>query len=140
MAANLYILSGKCYKGLVGKPTGQKAFCGTELCVGDIVLLWRGHYIDTDIENWTQAGMTAIVEDRYTTYSDGSVVINTEPQYDFYCMGIASCGFDDPEWRIEIIKSHEDVIEGEHWRQYGFNYRTSHVCDMVEANFAKEQQ
>jgi len=101
------IYSGKVKQGVVGTATEFEDQSGKELHVGDIVIVWSGDYIGTDLEQWTPTkGLTAIVCDE-----DGPFV-----------MGIKNCGFDDEKWRIQIVKKHWDVIQGEHWPEYGFNY------------------
>ena len=98
----LKIYSGEVCCGEVGKaaPNGFH--------VGDIVMVYAGSFIGTDAERWDYTGhLTAVVD-----AEDGPFV-----------MGIKSCGFEHPEWRIELVKKYSDVVPGEKWPAYGFNYR-----------------
>lgn len=116
------IKSGNCVLCDVGVFTGHTNRMGQELHTGDIILLWNGRYVGTDMEEWyPETGLTAIVSDQYQSYSDGSVIEKDgEPQ--FFVMGVKDCGFDSPEWDFQIVKKYYDAIVGEHWETFGFNY------------------
>jgi hypothetical protein len=118
--------------GKVGTPVGAKSFEGADLHVGDIVLIYSAMYLGTDIEQWYQQGITAIVSKQFESFTDGSIKL-TDGHTKGFVMGIASCGFNSPDWRIEVVKSHVDVIEGEHWPAYGFNYRKNAAADALIA-------
>jgi len=96
---------------------------GNDLFTGDIVQLWHGNYIGTDIEEWMpNSGLTAIVSDQYTTYTDGKIIeTNSEPR--IFTMGICNCGVQNNEWKVSLVKSHKDIIPKERFISYGFNYR-----------------
>jgi hypothetical protein len=120
----LQVFSGKCCLCDVGIPIKSKATFGNnrnELHTGDIVIVWRGNYIGTDIECWNPTGLTVVVSDQYQSYSDGSVI--EQLPHKPYVMGIANIGFEHPEWQIQLVKSHTDVIDGEHWKDFGFSYK-----------------
>jgi hypothetical protein len=119
----LQIYSGECCLCDVGIPVGFNDYTGMPLHTGDIVLIYYVNYPDTDMESWDDSGMTAVVSNQYQSLSDGSIKANNDVKP--FVMGIKDCGFDSPEWRIKILKSHEDVISGENWKSYGFNYRES---------------
>ena len=105
----------------IGIPVGHDDAHGHPLHTGDIVQIWHGDYLDTDLEQWMPAdGLTCVVSDQYQSYSDGSIVENKDPQP--FVMGIKSCGFDHPGWKVAIVKSHADVIRGERWPDYGFRF------------------
>jgi hypothetical protein len=119
----LKVFSGECCKCDAGTPIAEKCQSGADLHTGDIVLLWHGEYLETEIECWyPNEYLTVIVTDQYTSYSDGSIVKNTDDKQP-YAMGIKSCGFNAPEWRIQLVKKWSDVVEGEHWPAFGFSYR-----------------
>lgn len=125
----LYIYSGNSNMGRAGDPVGANDYYGNPLHVGDIVQLWEGTYVDTEDEFWTPYNkLTAIVSDQFISYTDGTLSLK-DGEIEFYCMGIASCGFDSPEWQIRIVKSHREVIEGERWKAYGFSYRRCKQAD-----------
>lgn len=119
----MQVWSGKCCLCDVGIPSGLKDFATEEeLHTGDIVLLYCVYWPNTDIEFWKCTGMTVIVSDQYTTYTDGRIEENPLPVQP-YCMGVKSINFPNEEWKIQLIKKHSDVVDGEHWPAYGFNYK-----------------
>ena len=106
-----------------GIPTGETDIHGNELFTGDIVQLWHGMWTGSDYEEWLpSSGLTAIVSNQYTSYSDGSIVAN-EGENRPFTMGISSCGVQNSEWKVNLVKSHKDIIVGEKFQSYGFNYR-----------------
>ena len=117
------IYSGNCCMCDVGIPTGEVDMHGNELFSGDIVQLWHGNYIGTDFEEWyPSSGVTAIVGDQYQSYTDGKVeLIDSNP--DLFTMGIAKCGVQNHEWKVSLIKSYKDIVVGEKYISYGFNFK-----------------
>jgi hypothetical protein len=107
----------------VGIPAKQKDMHGKELFSGDIVQLWHGNYIGTDMEEWMPAGgLTAIVGNQYQSYSNGTIeTLTSTPS--LYTMGIMDCGVQDDEWKVSLVKSHKDIITGERFIDFGFNFR-----------------
>lgn len=120
----LRVFSGDYCKCDVGIPYNFKDRYGAdiELHTGDIVLLWSADYEGTDYETQTFHGMTVIVSDQYTCYSDCEVVENIDAVQPFV-MGIKDVDLSNDSWRVELVKKYTDVVDGEHWRDYGFNYR-----------------
>ena len=117
------IFSGKVCMGYCGTPTHEFDELGNELFVGDIVKLYHGQFIGTDDETWhPSGGLTAIVSNKYVTYGDGSIEVITETPKAF-TMGIFNTGVQGKEWKVELIKSHRDIVPGEHMVFYGFNWR-----------------
>lgn len=118
------VWSGNCCLCDVGIPVNAKSTWGDpiELHTGDIIILWRGDYLGTDLEQWMPCSdLTVVVADQYQSFSDGSISIlskNPEP----FPMGIKKCGFDSPEWKIQVVKKYSDVVDGEHWPAYGFSF------------------
>jgi hypothetical protein len=116
----MYVFSGNCLSGECGLPTGLKDWKGDELRTGDIVLIQKdGHVPDH---------LTVVVTDKWTTYSGGTYVAKDGPEK-FFVMGIKDALPDD--WAIVLVKSVGDVVPGEHWDAYGFNYRTGHYGPKV---------
>ncbi len=117
------IYSGSCCMCDVGIPTGEVDMHGKALFSGDIVQLWHGNYIGTESEEWLpSSGLTAIVGNQYRSYSDGlTELLTDEPK--LFTMGIAACGVQNEEWRVSLVKSHKDIIAGERFESFGFNYR-----------------
>jgi hypothetical protein len=107
----------------VGIPANQKDMHGNDLYSGDIVQLWHGNYIGTDMEEWLpSSGLTVIVGNQYKSYTDGTIeLITNNPT--LFTMGIASCGVQNEEWAVTLIKSHKDIINGERFLSFGINYR-----------------
>jgi hypothetical protein len=122
MSDVLKVFSGKCCLCDVGVDTGATDASGQHIHTGDIVMVYHGDYVGTDLESWNPCGgLTAVVSDQYQSYADGKIeeTGNNNP----FVMGIRDCGFNDPKWQIRIVKKYFDVIDGEHWKAYGFNYR-----------------
>lgn len=116
----MYIYSGDCRLGECGDNTNMVDLYGKKLFVGDIVVTYTTDKFGVCNLN----GITAVVSDRYTTFSDGTHkenngVINT------FVMGIQSVDFMKKEfgWSVQKIKDFNEVIDGEHWSKFGFNYR-----------------
>ena len=126
----LGIFSGDCFRGFVGEETELKTFDGKHVKNGDIVY---ASFIEND--GSPHSGyLSAIMDGRFTTYSNDT--ITDDGTSAFFCMGIASCVspetglavVEDGEvlksgWVIELVKSSEDVVDGEHWKEFGINYR-----------------
>ncbi len=111
----MYVYSGNSRKGTVGAATPFRDCKGEPLFVGDIVCVFTDGYVPD--------GLTAVVSDEFTSYSDGTHVIN-EGAAEQFVMGIKSVDLENPNtWRVVKLKDYRDVIDGEHWRAYGFNYR-----------------
>jgi len=117
------IYSGKCCMCDVGISTNEKDMHGNELFSGDIVQLWHGNYIGTDGEEWMpSSGLTAIVGKQYQSFSDGTIeVLEDNPR--LFTMGIADCGVQGHEWKVSLVKGHKDIIIGERFESFGFNYK-----------------
>lgn len=110
----MLVYSGKCRLGKVGDETPFTDVRGNKLVVGDIVVIYA--------EDYTAEGLTVVVSDEFTTYSDGTHKIKEGPIKPFV-MGIASIDLEKPnEWRVLKVKDAADVVDGEHWKAYGFNY------------------
>lgn len=124
----MYVYSGGFRQGLCGTPTGFKDMYDKPLFVGDIV-------VNFTISNGvfeSLGGMTVVVSDKYTSYTDGTHT-EKDGQEEFYVMGIKTAWpeTDDAEetdwrkkrWAVLKVKDHADVVDGEHWRGFGFNYK-----------------
>ena len=117
----MYIYSGNCRLCDTGTKVGLKDWCGEELHTGDIVVLYH---------NDAQAGgLTVVVSDQYTTFSDYREsatykhVENLSPSP--FIMGIKDAQLDEEgAWKCIKVKGFESVIDGEHWPDYGFNYKS----------------
>lgn len=130
--SNLKIFSGECCLCDVGIPIKSHDCVGRGLFTGDIVLVYHGDYIGTDDEQWNPSGgLTVIVGNQYQSFVGGSVKYLTD-DFESYVMGISNCGFDHPEWQIRKVKSFEDVVEGEHWKEFGFSYQYSEVAEQAK--------
>ena len=105
------MFSGDFEFGEIGIDTGAKDASGNPLATGDIVMLGHRCYVGTDAETLTYDALLTVV------------VANPEDGKPFV-MGIKDCGFTSPEWQIQLVKKFSDVVDGEHWAAYGFNYRS----------------
>lgn len=121
----LKVFSGDCCLCDVGIPVNSKDWTEEDLFTGDIVLVYRGHYIRTENEEWNPSGgLTVVIGNQYQSYIEG-VIKHLTNDFEPYVMGIKNCGFNHPEWQIRKVKSFEDVVEGEHWKEFGFSYQNS---------------
>ena len=107
------IYSGECEIGQCGLETNLADNRGQQLRVGDIVVLAHreqsGHFCFY--------GMSAVVDDSPKFAGDSEY---KGP----FIMGIKKVNINvDENWIVERIKKWEDVLDGEHWGDYGFNYR-----------------
>ncbi len=117
------IYSGNVRKGKCGDATKLVDYHDKELFVGDIVTIFSvreqdGHKYPLSIE-----GLTAVVNDMFTSYVGGThKVTNSEPHS--FVMGIASVDFQakDSDWIVVKVKDHSQMVDGEHWSEYGFSY------------------
>lgn len=112
----LRVYSGQVEHGVCGTPAGFKDHLGNDLFVGDIVMVASVDYRWNDRSPiCDMCGLSVVVEDR------PSNVGRTEDTGPFV-MGLYSADL-DKGWHIKRVKSWEDVIPGEHWKAYGFNYK-----------------
>lgn len=135
MSGVLKVFSGKCCLCDVGIPTNAISTWGNrvEIHTGDIIILWHGSYLGTDLEEWTPCSeLTCVVANQYQSYSDGTISL-ANPVPTPFPMGIKDCGFDHPEWRIQVVKKYTDVVTGEHWKAYGFSFSESATADAAKA-------
>lgn len=131
--SELKVFSGECCFCDVGIDAGHKDVAGKPLHTGDIVLVYFGDYIGTDVEEWRPCGgLTAIVAGQYQSYQDGSIELRSATPRPF-AMGIKDAGFDSEHWQIHRVKAFADVVEGEHWPEFGFSYRRSEKADAAKA-------
>lgn len=113
--ASAAVYSGDVHMGNCGEETSLVDLVGNTLRVGDIVMIFTTHnHPDTGecIEHMPQHP-TAVVRD-----ADGCFVMGIKD---------ASMGDEPPRWRVTRIKRYEDVVIGERWPEYGFNYRAAPV-------------
>ena len=107
------IYSGKCEIGQCGLPTNLIDNHDKPLFVGDIVAIFAADSIGAT----SSYGLSVVVEDRPESCG------RTEDLGPFV-MGLRSVDINaNKEWIIKKVKSWEDCVDGEHWKDYGFNYR-----------------
>lgn len=135
MSADLKIWSGKSCLCDIGIAVAANSTWGDPIQIhtGDIVIIWHGNYMGSDLESWTpNSDLTAVVANQYQSFSDGSIkLLDMTPTA--YVMGIKDCGFDDREWRVQVVKKFSDVIDGERWPAYRFSYGYSELADVAKA-------
>lgn len=118
----MYVYSGTYREGICGETTPLKDMTGKDLFVGDIVMV---SVIDK-MGICDNTGLTVVVSDRFTSYSNGTHVVK-EGDICYFVMGIKTIDFmdkDSDKWIVKRVKSFKDVIGGEKWTDYGFNYQT----------------
>lgn len=115
------IFSGRYCFCDTGIPTGEKDWHGNDLFTGDIVQLWHGNYVGTELEEWLpDSGLTAIVAEGHEGGWPEKPLDTVGPAF---TMGIASCGVQNENWKVTLVKSHSIIVAGERFPAYGFNYR-----------------
>lgn len=126
----MYVYSGNCLLAKCGVAVSFKDWNGEELHTGDIVLLW---YRNNESEDWHSCdGLTAVVEDKYTSYSDGTIKIEKDGKP--FVMGILSVDLmHDKQWGAELVKKYSDVVDGEHWSNFGFKYSSKEIVIQEQA-------
>jgi hypothetical protein len=118
MLAAVYVYSGECKLGKIGEPTALKDFSKRDLFVGDIV-------IASTIDNYgicSNYGLSVVVSDEY----NNKLISEENWGNGHFVMGIKNVDFmgkDAETWIVQRVKSFKDVVAGEHWSDYGFNYR-----------------
>lgn len=117
------IYSGRCCLCDVGIPTRERGRNGNELYSGDVVQLWHGSWIGTESEQWLpSSGLTAIVGNQYQSYTGGRIELITDTP-ELFTMGIASVGIQGEEWKVTLVKSHKDIVDGERILSFGLNWK-----------------
>ena len=131
MEKSLYVYSGDRILGRVGTPSGLTSFSGIELFVGDIVQIWEGSKVGTKEEIWNPLRFfTAIVSTTFVTnYKNKKLSLSGEE--DIFCMGLKGATINGHKWRVELVKSHKYVVEGENWGEWDFNYKYCEEADKL---------
>ena len=104
----------------------------SRFCVGDIVQIWHVYNGEIEIDSFNS--LTAVVNEKYTSFSNGAHKENAE--YDTFVIGLKDAVILQPDdfendngnltgWCVKKIKCHSDAVIGERWSEFGFNY-----CDV----------
>ncbi len=112
----LWVFSGKVALCEIGKPTTLTDRHGRQLFTGDIVVIWTED--ESGILKHTVDNLTCVIE--LTEEKDLSLHGKARPGP--WVMGIRDVDLSDSDWRVLRVKQWSDVIEGEHWTEYGFNF------------------
>lgn len=113
------IYSGECCLCDCGIETSLIDNSSEKLKTGDIVMV--AHRDDSGF--MILNGLSVIVSNQYTTFSDGTIVANTYEHKPFV-MGLAEVNINDDEnWIVKKVKGHEDALDGEHWKDFGFCFK-----------------
>jgi hypothetical protein len=116
----MYIYSGTCKLCECGRDASITDIDGLKLFTGDIIVIYT---VDENGILGYIGGLTAIVSNDFKNYL-GKVPYFSELAYPFV-MGLKSIVFSEEweSWAIKRVKSYLDVMPGEKWVEYGFNYR-----------------
>lgn len=106
----IHVYSGSCRLCQCGELTDLIDSKDEKLYTGDIVIVYQDGYIVNHL--------SVVVRNQYPSYSDGSFKLIDKKGY--FIMGIKDT-FDS--WLVIKVKNYRDVINGEHWAAFGFNYR-----------------
>jgi len=118
-----FVHSGLRRRGTLGDETPLVDVCKEKLYVGDIVI---------DLNRFgIIGGLTVVVSDQYTSTSNGFEVEHVAKKGDisYFVMGFRGVDFPNidnkrpRDLEIKKVKSFKDVVDGEKWTDYGFNYR-----------------
>ena len=120
----VFVYSGVCRQGTLGMETSLKDFTGEMLYVGDIV-------ITSTIDEFgicSNNDLTVVVSNEFRSVNkgNGTEYIPNEGQIEHFVMGIKSIDFmntDSKKWIVKRLKSFKDVVNGEKWTAFGFNYK-----------------
>ncbi|WP_396234139.1 hypothetical protein [Acinetobacter baumannii] len=97
---------------------------GEVVHTGDVVLVWHGHYVGTDDECWYPADqLTTVLFDQYGYFSNGE---DEQPFVMFYKNG----DFEN-YYKVQVVKSHKDIVSGEHWTFKG-GCSISYIANAIE--------
>jgi len=125
----MFIYSGDVLFCECGLPTDLKDDYENKLRTGDIVMSYT---VTEDRGVASFNGLTAIVAEHYQCYQGQTPTeLKNEEKGDPFVMGIKSCAinesikkYPDGVWRVRRLKRYEDVVDGENWQDFGFNYRS----------------
>ena len=115
----MYVYSGDVRLCKVGADTEFRDLHNNLLRTGDIVVSWcrDGH---------TVTGLSVVVRDEFNCYFGQEPIPLDEPGEPFV-MGLKTANITEPDtegfWQVMRVKRAEDVIDGEHWKDYGFSFR-----------------
>lgn len=123
---DIYIYSGNCRFCKCGILTEIKDDSDNYLYTGDIVYAYT---VTEDFGAVNLSGLTVIVADHFDNYV-GQMPVFKKDIGEPFVMGIKTCNTDDTlkkypseVWRVRKVKSFKDVIKGEHWKDFGFNFK-----------------
>lgn len=112
--SELSVFSGECLMAICGEPSGFNDITGAPLFTGDIVIVFTDDY--------RPHGLTVVVSDQWTTFSDGAIE-SKDGHQNYFVMGIKAVPLnEDGEWKVLRVKSFADCIQDEHWPAYRFSY------------------
>lgn len=117
-----FVYSGLRRRGTLGDETPLVDVYKEKLYVGDIVIYLKRFGII--------GGLTVVVSDEFISTSSGfEVEHNTKKgEINYFVMGFKSVDFTNTfnkrprDLEIKKVKSFKDVVDGEKWTDYGFNY------------------
>lgn len=125
----MFIYSGKCRLCEVGLTTDLKDDLGNKLRTGDIVMSYT---VAKDTGFRSVYGITVVVANHYDNIAGVPPTERIEEnKSEPFVMGIKACDIQEPledypttVWRVHRVKEYEDIIDGEKWSDFGFNYRS----------------
>ncbi len=119
----MFIYSGICRFCECGLETSLKSIKNETLRTGDIVVSYS---CDKNGFFNYMGGLTVVVCNQWQSYSDGTHKLIKEYQNnianDAFIMGIKDVKLGE-EWQVELVKRFEDIIDGEKWENFGFNFK-----------------
>lgn len=109
----MFVYSGNYRIATCGQLTGIKDVAGNTLRTGDIVILWHK---DRD-----SPSLSVVCSSQWVSFTNGT---HTEERfYEHYVMGIKSVDLSSStEWYVKRVKLCSEVLAGEKWESFGFNY------------------
>jgi hypothetical protein len=127
MEDKMFIYSGNCRLCKTGLPSNLIDDAGIELKTGDIVIIYT---IAKNTGVVGLHGLSVVVANHYDNFQGlQPVECIEENKSDVFVMGVKTCDIQEPEdnypkevWRVRRVKLWSDVIDGEKWVDFGFNY------------------
>ena len=114
----MYVYSGKCRLCECGLKTDLKSIEDEPLRTGDIVISYTMN--ELGVFEYL-GGLTIVVCNQWQTYSDNTHKI-IDANAKAFIMGIKKVTLGE-RWHVSRVKKFKDVIDGESWTEFGFNYK-----------------
>lgn len=114
----MFVYSGKCKMCEVGLDSDLIDVHERKLKTGDVVIVYKEIQTSTVEKNCVGIGVIAANHFKNVSGEKPSKRDNTN-KIRPYVMGFSSGG---TPWKIRLVKSYSDIVDGEKWSDYGFHF------------------